>query len=99
MYVAGNHLDNRGAAPGNDQVAVVVQGGIYVADTWEVFARYEWADPDIAGESNLSVITTDVGVGLNPVSPTFASGSADWLADVPGRAGQVVVRSQLQLLW
>ena len=42
---------------------------------------------------------TDVGVGLNPVAPTFASGSADWRADAPGRDGQVVVRSQLQLVW
>ncbi len=114
VYVVGNHLDNRGAAPGSDQIAVVVQGGIYVADNWEVFARYEWADPDIPGESELSVITagvtrfihgrnlkwiTDVGVGLNPVAPTFASGSADWRADAPGRDGQVVVRSQLQLVW
>ena len=114
VYVVGNHLDNRGAAPNTDRIAIVVQGGLYVAATWEVFARYEWADPDIAGESDLSVITagvtrfihgrnvrwtTDVGVGLKPVAPTFASGSADWLADVPGHDGQVVVRSQLQLVF
>lgn len=114
VYVVGNHQDNRGIAPDSDQLAVVVQGGIYVAENWEVFARYEWADPDIPGASELSVITagvtrfihgrnlkwiTDVGVGLNPVAPTFASGSADWRADAPGRDGQVVVRSQLQLVW
>jgi hypothetical protein len=92
----------------------VIQGGVFVADQWEVFARYEWSDFDSAGVSDLSVVTvgvirffngnnlkwtTDVGVGLNPVASEFAATALGWRADAPGEDGQVVVRSQLQLLF
>lgn len=44
--------------------------------------------------------TTDVGVGLNPVASEFANPKGTgWRADAPGRDGQVVVRSQFQLLF
>ena len=84
------------------------------SDDWELFARYEWSDFDSAGVSDLSVVTagvvryykgnmlkwtTDVGVGLNPVAPVFAAPGLGWRADAPGQNGQVVVRSQLQLLF
>jgi hypothetical protein len=96
------------------QFGAVIQGGVYVAEDWEVFARYEWSDFDSAGVADLSVVTvgvvryyngnllkwtTDVGVGLNPVDPAFASPRLGWRADAPGEDGQVVVRSQLQLLF
>ncbi len=76
--------------------------------------RYEWSDFDSPGVADLSVVTvgvvryyngnllrwtTDVGVGLNPVDPAFASPRLGWRADAPGEDGQVVVRSQLQLLF
>ena len=113
-YVVGNRLSGDGVTPDATRLAVVLQGGVYVTPIWEVFGRYEWAKPDTVGESDLSLLTagfncylhgqqlrwtTDVGVGLNPVTATFANGSANWLADQPGRDGQVVVRSQFQLLF
>ncbi len=113
-YVVGNRLSGDGVTPDATRLAVVLQGGVYVTPIWEVFGRYEWAKPDTVGESDLSLLTagfncylhgqqlrwtTDVGVGLKPVSATFANGSANWLEDQPGRDGQVVVRSQFQLLF
>jgi Phosphate-selective porin O and P len=71
-----------------DQVAFVVQGGIFLTDDWELFGRFEWGDDDLGGE-DLSVITvgvtkffskhqmkwtTDVGFGLEEVSSTWGSG-------------------------
>jgi hypothetical protein len=113
-YVVGNNISGGGVTADAARLAVVLQGGVYVTPVWEVFGRYEWAKPDTFGESDLSLVTagfnwylhgqqirwtTDVGVGLKPVSATFASDSADWLADDPDRDGQVVVRSQLQVLF
>ncbi len=87
---------------------------MYVTDHWEVFTRYEWSDFDSTGVADLSIVTvgavryyngnmikwtTDVGVGLNPVAPEFASTPLGWRGDAPGENGQVVVRSQLQLLF
>jgi hypothetical protein len=96
------------------QLGVVIQGGVFVTDHWEVFARYEWSDFDSAGVADLSIVTaglvryyhgdmlkwtTDVGVGLDPVASEFAATALGWRADAPGEDGQVVVRSQLQLLF
>jgi hypothetical protein len=93
---------------------LVVQGAMYVAEPWEVFVRYEYGDVDEGVDPRLSVITAgvnwyidghrlkwtnDVGVGLKPVSGRWAASSAGWRADSPGRSSQVVVRSQVQLLF
>jgi hypothetical protein len=113
--VIWNHVDP--GDPGSSsmsQLGVVIQGGVFVADHWEVFARYEWSDFDSAGVADLSIVTaglvryyhgdmlkwtTDVGVGLDPVASEFAATALGWRADAPGEDGQVVVRSQLQLLF
>ncbi|HRP62015.1 MAG TPA: porin [Phycisphaerales bacterium] len=117
-YVVGRHLD----APGMslDQFGAVVQGGLFITDDWEVFARYEWGDDDMTSP-NLSVITvganrffarhrikwsTDVGFGLKRVASTWGDGFigsggdlVGWRTDAPSKKGQVVVRTQLQLLF
>jgi len=97
-----------------DQTGFMARGGYFVADDWEIFGQYEWADADIAGIDDLSVITlgvnkywdkhnlkwqTDIGIGLNEVNAVFASDGAGWRADPVGSDGQVVVRSQIQLLF
>ncbi|MEE9129376.1 MAG: porin [Phycisphaerales bacterium] len=42
-----------------DQYGIVVQGGLFVTDDWEVFARYAWGDAN--GEAaDLSVVTVGV---------------------------------------
>jgi hypothetical protein len=113
--VIWNYVDpGTPGAPSMSQLGVVIQGGVEIVDRWEVFGRYEWSDFDSAGVANLSVVTvgavryflgyklkwtTDVGVGLNPVAPAFAAPSAGWRADAPGEDGQVVFRSQLQIVF
>jgi len=91
-----------------------VRGGYFIADSWELYAQYEWGDNDVPGDENLSVITigankywakhglkwqTDFGYGLNQVNASWAQDSAGWRTDAPGQDGQIVVRSQLQLLF
>ncbi|MHC4275270.1 MAG: hypothetical protein ACYSUR_16605, partial [Planctomycetota bacterium] len=93
---------------------VVVQGGYYLTDKWEGYARYEWGDNDLPGTDDLSVVTaganyyihgdtvkwtTDIGVALDRVAATWRSGDAGWRGDSPDEDGQVVFRSQLQLLF
>ncbi len=97
-----------------EQLGVVVQGGLFLTDDWEIFARYEWGDLDRAGVDDLSVITfgvnrfwakhalkwsTDIGIGLNEIAEPFSASGAGWRADKPGEDGQIVVRSQMQLLF
>jgi hypothetical protein len=113
-YVVGNHLDNDGAMPDMDQFGIVGQGGYYLTEDWEAFARYEWGDSDTASEEDLSIITvganyyiaghalkwtTDVGFALDGVGATWASSGAGWREDASGEDGQVVVRSQIQLVF
>lgn len=97
-----------------DQVGFLIRGGFFVAEDWELFGQYEWADADIGGVDDLSVITigvnkywnkhnlkwqTDLGFGLNEVNTVFASDSSGWRADPSGEDGQVVLRTQIQLLF
>jgi hypothetical protein len=112
-YVVGRHIDSD-AVPDLDQYGVVVQGGYYFTDKWEGYARYEWGDNDVSGADDLNVVTiganyyihgdmvkwtTDVGVGLDGVAATWRAGDAGWRTDAPDKDGQVVIRSQLQLLF
>lgn len=106
---------NGGGVPSPDQFGFVVQGGFFfVPDEWEVFVRYEWGDLDEPDQDDLSVITagvnryfakhalkwtTDIGLGFDPVSSDWASSGAGWRTDAPGEDTQIVLRSQLQLLF
>lgn len=103
------------AAPEQDQLAVVVDVAHYLTETWEGFLRYEWSDYDAAGVPDLSILTvgltkyfsgqavrwtTDLGYGFNEVAAVFTTiPRAGWLTDAPGEDGQVVLRSQLQILF
>ncbi len=99
----------------SDQLGFVIQGGVFlVPDEWEAFARYEFGDLDTTGVEDLSVITvgvtryiskhslkwtTDVGFALDEISAPWNSSGAGWRTDGTGEDGQVVVRSQFQLLF
>ncbi|MFG0252612.1 MAG: porin [Phycisphaerales bacterium JB038] len=91
-----------------------VQGGVYVAEDWELFGRYEWGDLDTSGVEDLSVVTvgfnhyihghnakwtTDVGFGLDEISSPWSSSGAGWRSDASGEDGQIVARTQFQLLY
>jgi hypothetical protein len=97
-----------------DQIAFLVRGGLFITNTVELIAQYEWGDLDIDGIDELSVVTvgvnkyfdkhnlkwqTDVGYGINAVAPQWASSGAGWRGDSPDEDGQTVIRSQLQLLF
>ena len=97
-----------------EQLGVVVQGGVFLTNEWEIFARYEWGDLDRAGVDDLSVITfgvnrfwdkhalkwsMDVGIGLNEIAEPWSASGAGWRTDGVGQDGQIVVRSQMQLLF
>ncbi len=108
--VVGRHLDVADA----DRIGFVLQGGAFIVDDWELFGRYEWYDFDAPGVEDLSVVTvgvnkyfakhalkwtTDLGYGINRVDPTFGSTGVGWRGDAAEADGQVVFRSQLQLLF
>lgn len=112
--VIGNHVTDLDLGPDVNQYGALVQAGWFMVEDLELMARYEWGDSDTAGENDLSIITlgvsrffaghrlkwtTDVGFALNPVAPTWAASGAGWRADSSGQSGQVLVRSQLQLLF
>jgi hypothetical protein len=92
---------------------VIVQGGYFITDRWEPFARYEYGDADTTLAEDLSVITagfnfyahpdvkwsTDVGWGINGIDDFWDKSSAGWLVDGAGEDGQLVLRTQLQLLF
>jgi len=117
-YFVGRHLDSN--TVNLDQYGFVMQGGYFITDDWELFARYEWGDDDLGGE-DLNLITVganryfagnrikwsaDVGFALDEVSSTWGSGFigaggdlSGWRTDRPGEDGQIVIRSQLQLVF
>jgi phosphate-selective porin OprO/OprP len=110
-YVVGNHTDPD-VGSSMDQIGVVVQGGYYFTDDWEGFARYEWSDLDTPGLDDVSILTvgfnryyakhtlkwtTDLGYAFDSV-PINELG-INWRADDQTEDGQIVIRSQLQLLF
>ncbi|MFZ4721591.1 MAG: porin [Phycisphaerales bacterium] len=112
---------------------IVVQGGYFITDAVELFARWEWMStqnentntagsdvslntPNSAFVNNIGTIganwymsknvkwTTDFGVSWNPV--TFQTGlfgqniaGADYRTEGSNGGGQIVFRTQLQLLF
>ncbi|MHC4101541.1 MAG: porin, partial [Planctomycetota bacterium] len=110
-YVVGNHPDPD-VGSSMDQIGVVVQGGYYFADEWEGFARYEWSDLDTTGLDDVNILTlgvnryfakhalkwtTDFGYAFDSVP--FTARGIDWREDASGEDGQIVVRTQFQLLY
>jgi hypothetical protein len=100
-----------GAVDGNPW-GLVFQGGFYLTDAWEVFGRYEMTDFDSSGIEDLSAITlgvnyyfaghnakwtTDIGFGLDPV--TTAADITAWRPDIGDEDGQIVFRTQWQILF
>lgn len=109
----GNHERTKGGGSA-DQFGLIAQGSTFIVpDLWEGFIRYEWGDTDGMGR-DLSFLTvgvnryfaghdlkwtTDVGIGISEVAPFWAASGAGVRADTPGQNQQVVVRTQLQLLF
>lgn len=107
----GNHVSNGTSL---DQYGLLVQGGVFLTDKLELIARYEWGDSDTPTDQTLSVVTVgtnyffarhrlrltaDVSYALEPVSATWANSFAGYLPDAAGQDGQIVVRTQMQLIF
>ena len=97
-----------------DQYGFFIRGGLFVMDDLELYAQYEWGDLDVDAIEELQVITlgvnkywdkhnlkwqSDLGFAFDEVSSAWASDSSGWRADAPGEDGQIVVRTQVQLLF
>ena len=106
-------LDPKGG-DSTDQLGFMIQGSLFFTDDIEGFARYEWADADTAGVEDLNVLTVgvnkywakhslkwqnDIGFSFDPMASIWAASGAGWLTDVPDEDGQIVIRSQFQLLF
>jgi hypothetical protein len=93
----------------------VLQGGTYFTEKFEAFARLEYGYIDSDFEfDDLWVLTlggnyyfdgqdmkltADIGFGLNTISSAWDSDIAGWRVESPGVEPQVVIRTQLQLLF
>ena len=124
VYLQINYSDLNigGGLPNVKPWGIVIGGGWYWAEDWEVFGRYEWSDQSTltASTDNFNVLTvgvnkyfsghnakwsTDVGIGLENVN--FAGGapgttvapSTGYRNDALGEDGQIVLRTQLQILF
>jgi hypothetical protein len=108
-----------------DQIGLVLQGGYYLNDTWELYGRYEYADLDLSGIDDLSIITigvnkyfaehhakwtTEFGWAIEPIlgndvgagsvtSDTGAFPLAGWRIDPDDDDGQVLIRTQVQIVF
>lgn len=110
--VVGNHVSDVAGSDDLDQLGVLVQGGVFLTERFEVFARYEWGDADKQGTDNLSIVTVggnwfvsghrlkftfDVGYSCNEIDSEWSK--QGWQADAAGEEGQVLIRTQVQLLF
>ncbi len=105
------NLSTEGAGS-NQPWGFMVQGGYFVTDDVEIFARYDYANADVPGGdvTKLSVITAganyflsdnakftaDFGFSLNTLG-IFDSTSAGYRDDTGNNDGQFALRAQLQL--
>jgi len=111
-YYANKSVD---AATDTDQTAFVIQGGYFINDNTELFARYETADSDNA-TADLEVMTvgfnkyyhgqnvrwaSDLGYSYNNMNATWTLDNAwaNWQNDSAGNDGQMLIRTQLQLMF
>ncbi len=96
-----------------DQYGVVVRSGIFLTDSIELYGMYEWGDLDTSAD-NLNIATigiskywsrhalkwqSDVGYAFESVDSSWAVNSAGWRPDSADEDGQIVIRSQLQILF
>lgn len=59
--------------------SVVVQGGYYLTDEWEIFARYEFIDFDLGG---IGVDDDDLSILSAGVTYYFSGHNAKWTTDI-----------------
>ncbi|MHC4651930.1 MAG: porin [Planctomycetota bacterium] len=70
-----NSLDAPSGISDADQLGIVLQGGYYLNDTWELYGRYEYADLDLSGLDDVSIVS----IGVNKY---FADHHAKWTTEI-----------------
>lgn len=113
-YAALVYFDTETPGGADDQKpwGAILQGGVMLAENWELFARYEFSDYDDPSDEDLSLFT----VGVNRY---FGGNHAKWTLDLVyginevvsaptitglredglNEDGQFVLRSQLQIVF
>lgn len=113
--VVGRHLDSSAGSADADQFGAYGQGGFFINETMELFARYEWGDSDTGGDDFSAVtaganwyiakqqlkLSGDVSYAFEGVSPFFGGPGTvqGWRPDAEGDGGQIVVRVQFQIVF
>lgn len=67
-------IDTNVTATDTSPYSLLIQGGFYLNESWELYARYEYGDPDSSGVDDVSLLT----VGTNYY---FAGHNAKWTTD------------------
>ncbi len=111
IALMGSQFDEQGA-PGVDRFGLLVQGGVFINDKTELFARYAHGDDDTSTSLNLievglnyyehqhnAKLTVDMGYSLDEVTTAWRSAGAGWRPDAAGEEGQFVLRTQVQFLF
>ena len=111
IAVVGTTFDEDGKSRVNSYGAII-QGGFFITDRDELFARYSHGEED--GDLGLNLIevglnhylyghaakvTIDMGFSFDEISSTWKSSGAGWLRDSGGEDGQFLLRSQVQFLF
>jgi hypothetical protein len=114
-FVEGVYRNTKVPAGTTNDYGIVVQGGVFVADQLEVFARYDVIIPDVgdnfntvtAGvnyyvspQSHAAKFTGDVVYYINKTTNTPILGATNTGIDLlPADSSQVAVRLQMQVLF
>jgi len=92
---------------------LTLQSGVFITEDIDIFTQYAWADDD-ADLGELSVVTigfnkyisghnikltVDANYALEEITSTYVNSSRGYLVDAMGEDGQIVIRSQIQLLF
>ncbi len=96
----------------NNPWGVVVHGGYYLNDTWEIFGRIEWTDFDISGADDFGIftvgvnkyfagnnnkMTADLGYAFETIP--FSNSVTGVRSDLSDDDGQIILRFQWQVLF
>lgn len=117
MLMAAGHVAedrNRGPTPEPESIyGLAAHAGVYITDTVEPFARYEWATTSDSEHPDLHLITVgvnwyiyaqalkftaDFNLALDGVGPALDRGT-DGLMQTPGDENRYYARAQIQVLF
>jgi Phosphate-selective porin O and P len=111
VAVLGSQTETTGS-PNVDRFGLLVQGGVFVTDHTELFARFSHGDDDAGKSLNLVEVglnyyiaqhkakfTLDAGYSVDEVTTTWRSAGAGWRPDTAGEDRQFVMRAQMQFLF